>query len=310
MLISVVRADPYMRTVEGMGDPEMVGRTMLGGTVCVVIESRCASWNVGDLVVSYYGWQEYVVASPADVQWRHKDIPIQRWLPETGPPSCALGVLGMTGYTAYFGLLEVGQPKPGETVVVSAASGAVGQVVGQISKALGCRVVGIAGGETKCKFCVEELGFDMCIDYKKDGFPAALSAATPSGIDVYFENVGGPVLEAVLPRLNSGCRVPICGFVSSYNDMGSQPTPMQRLAEFGIPKMSKTGSPHGFRFFFWNHPAFLPKLDDALATLSKWVQQGKLKYRESVTNGIDTMVDSFIGMLNGQNFGKTIVKMS
>jgi len=304
--------DPYMRTIEGIANPESVGKTMVGGTLSEVMESRAEGWSVGDLVVGYYGWQDLCIAHNSDVQWGHPEIPIERWEPSLGPPSTALGVLGMTGYTAYFGLLEIGQPKPGETVVVSAASGAVGQVVGQIAKSLGCYVVGVAGGKPKCDFCVEDLGFDKCVDYKAGNLPSTLAAACPNGIDVYFENVGGEVLEAVLPLLNKGCRVPVCGFVSQYNvwNQMTHPAPMQRLKENGVPKMPKEGGREGFRFFFWMEPSFLLKRAEALSQLSAWLKEGKIKYRESTTFGLDTMVSAFSGMLRGENFGKAIVKLT
>jgi len=304
--------DPYMRTVEGIANPEIIGKTMIGGTVSEVVVSHAEGWHKGDLVVGYYGWQEYVVANSSDVQWFNSSIPIEKWDLSLGTPSAALGVLGMTGYTAYFGLLEVGQPQAGDTVVVSAASGAVGQVVGQIAKLLGCYVVGIAGGSMKCSFCVEQLGFDACVDYKESELPRRLSDACPKGIDVYFENVGGDVLEAVLPLLNPGCRVPVCGFISQYNswDNMTHPPPMQRLAECGIKKKSKKDQGPGFRFFFWMEPAFLPKRREALQRLSQWIKEGKIKYRESVTQGLDSMIGAFSGMLRGENFGKTVIKIT
>lgn len=311
MLLRTVWAsvDPYMRTVEGMGNPKLVGKTMIGSTVSEVVESRAPGWTPGDFVVGYYGWQEYVVANATDVQWHNKDIPIEKWDPALGEASTALGILGMTGYTAYFGLLEIGKPQEGETVVVSAASGAVGQIVGQLAKLRGCRVVGIAGGPQKCAYCVDELGFDACVDYKAPDLSKALAKAAPNGIDVYFENVGGDVLEAVIPLLNPGCRVPVCGFISQYNTM-TPSTPMQRLQEVGVKRLSKKGGTDGFRFFFWNEPAFLPKRVEALRALSRWIDEGKLKYRESVTQGLDSMVDAFTGMLRGDNFGKTVIKLA
>jgi len=277
------------------------------------VASRADGWNVGDLVLGYYGWQEYVIANATDVQWHNEGIPIEKWDQSMGPASTAVGILGMTGYTAYFGLLEVGQPRPGETVVVSAASGAVGQVVGQLAKIQGCRVIGIAGGARKCAYCVEELGFDACLDYKSPDLPTRLASVAPDGIDVYFENVGGDVLEAVLPLLNKGCRVPVCGYVSQYNGDMSK-APMVRLRETGVKKMGSAGGTigtEGFRFFFWSEPAFLPKRMDALRNLAGWVKEGKLKYKESVTEGgLDSMVDAFAGMLRGDNFGKAVIKFA
>lgn len=302
--------DPYMRSPEGMGNPKAVGKTMLGGSVSEVVQSKAIGWNEGDLCVGYYGWQEHCIANPSKDTQFHGSLPVEKWSLSLGPASTALGVLGMTGYTAYFGLLEVGQPKAGETVVVSAASGAVGQVVGQIAKIKGCRVVGIAGGPKKCSYCVDELGFDACIDYKAPNLKENLAASVPNGIDVYFENVGGDVLDAVVPLLNQDCRVPICGFVSQYNSFGTDTVriPMQVLTEAGHSPM-KRGMKSGFRMFFWSHPDFLPKCGEALKTMSTWIKEGKLKHRESVTEGgLDSMVDAFAGMLKGENFGKAVVK--
>ncbi len=245
-------------------------------------------------------------------------MPIEKWDRSLGPPATALGILGMTGYAAYVGLLNVATIDRGETVVVSAASGAVGQVVGQLAKIHGCRVVGIAGGPRKCAYCVDELGFDACIDYKAGDLRAALAAAVPDGIDVYFENVGGEVLEAVIPLLNPRCRVPVCGWISQYNTPGNnvpweqqQTTPLQRLREAGLKELGKEGSTEGFRFFhFMELAARQPDARESLRTMSGWIKEGKLKHRESVTQGLDSSVEAFIGMLRGQNFGKTMVQVS
>ncbi len=305
--------DPYMRSGP-MNKEENVGSTMVGGTVSEVVESRASGWSQGDLVVGYYGWQEYSIGTPEDVQWGNKDMPIEKWDGSLGPASTALGTLGMTGYAAYPGLLNVATVKAGETVVVSAASGAVGQVVGQLATIHGARAVGIAGGPRKCAYCVDELGFDACIDYKAGDLPTALAAAVPDGIDVYFENVGGEVLEAVIPLLNAGCRVPLCGWVSQYNNAPGQqqpPTPLQRLREEGLKVLGKAGSTEGFAFFgFTQLSARQPEAGDALRTMSGWIKEGKLKYRESVSQGLDSCVDAFIGMLRGENFGKTMVQIS
>lgn len=306
--------DPYIRTGEGMTNPKALGRTMIGGTVSEVLESKTAGWNPGDLVVGYYGWQDYAIAKATNVQWYNKSWPIEKWDPALGEASYALGILGMTGYTAYFGLQEFGKPKAGDTVVVSAASGAVGAVVGQLAKNQGCRVVGVAGGPKKCTYCVEELGFDACIDYKVSGFPQALASAVPKGIDIYFENVGGDVLEAVIPLLNKGCRVPICGYVSQYNspDTRTSPahpkTPLQRLKEIGLPVMGKKGAMDGFAFFGFIQ--FVDRFPHAQQILSNLINEGKLKVRESISHGLDSSLDAFRGMLRGENFGKTLVKLS
>lgn len=307
--------DPYMRTGEGMNNPKLVGRTLVGGTVSEVVESRASGWSPGDLVVGYYGWQEYAIGKASDVQWGIKHWPIEKWDPSLGEASAALGLLGMTGYTAYFGLLERAQPKAGETVVVSAASGAVGAVVGQLAKMRGCRVVGVAGGPNKCDYCVNELGFDACVDYKAVDFSRSLAAAVPNGVDVYFENVGGDVLEAVIPLLNKEtCRVPVCGFISQYNSADSKTstahpkTPLQRLKEMGLPVLGKRGSTTGYGFFGFME--FLPHFPRALRDLSQWTKEGKLKQRTSVTQGLESSVDAFIGMLRGENFGKTLVEVA
>ena len=231
-----------------MNSAKSVGRPIVGGTVSEVLESKAEGWAAGDLVVGYSGWQEYSIGTPEDVQWGHPQYPIEKWDSDLGEPSTALGILGMTGYTAYHGTFGVADAQPGETVVVSAASGAVGQVVGQLAKIKGCRAVGIAGGPAKCAFCTDTLGFDACIDYKAAGFADALAAACPDGIDVYFENVGGDVLEAVLPLLTPTCRVPVCGWISSYNDPGNNVsrdeqsgTPLVRLAEHGLAESGAPG---------------------------------------------------------------------
>ncbi len=304
--------DPYMRSGP-MNKEENVGSTLIGGTLSEVVESRASGWSKGDLVVGYYGWQEYSVGTPQDIQWGNEGMPIEKWDGSLGPDSTALGILGMTGYTAYQGLLNVAKVKAGDTVVVSAASGAVGQVVGQLAKIHGARAVGIAGGPEKCAYCVDNFGFDACVDYKAGSLPAKLAAAVPEGIDIYFENVGGDVLEAVIPLLNPGCRVPICGYVSQYNIAPEKqsPSPLKRLRAEGLKVLGKEGSTEGYAFFaFTQLSAKQPDAREALRTLSDWIKEGKLDYRESVTQGLDSWVDAFIGMLRGENFGKTMVQIS
>ena len=296
-----------------MLQPDNVGQTVIGGTVSEVVESRSPAWEVGDLVVGSYGWQEYGIGAAADVQWNNPNMPIQKWDGSLGEPSTALGILGMTGYTAYEGLLNVAKVQPGETVVVSAASGAVGQVVGQLATIHGARAVGIAGGPAKCGFCIDELGFDACIDYKAGNLVDDLAVATPAGVDIYFENVGGDVLEAVIPRLNPGARVPVCGFIAHYNETPTtrRVNPLQRLRAEGLKVLGKDGNTEGFTFFtFANLASRHPDAERALEMLSAWIKSGRLKYRESVTDGLDSAVDAFIGMLGGRNFGKTMVRVS
>jgi len=304
--------DPYMRSVF-MPRPDNVGKTVIGGTVSEVIESKTPAWEAGDLVVGYYGWQEHSIGTPSDVQWNNPNMPIRKWDSSLGSPSTALGILGMTGYTAYEGLLNVAKVEPGQTVVVSAASGAVGQVVGQLAKIHGARAVGIAGGPAKCRFCVDELGFDACIDYKAGNLAADLAAATPDGVDIYFENVGGDVLEAVIPRLNPGARIPICGFIAHYNETPDtrRMNPLQRLQAEGLPVLGRDGNTEGYAFFgFSNLASRHPEAEQALEALSAWIKSGRLKYRESITDGLDSAVDAFIGMLGGRNFGKTMVRVA
>tara|TARA_B100000676_G_scaffold296801_1_gene337580 strand:+ start:2028 stop:3086 length:1059 start_codon:yes stop_codon:yes gene_type:complete len=304
--------DPYMRS-GFMAQAENLGATVIGGTVSEVVSSRCDGWSEGDLVVGYYGWQEYSIARADDVQWNNPGMPLEKWDGSLGPASTALGILGMTGYTAYEGLLNQARVREGDTVVVSAASGAVGQVVGQLAKIRGARAIGIAGGPEKCAWCVDEVGFDACVDYKAGNLHADLAAAAPDGVDIYFENVGGDVLEAVIPLLNEGARVPICGFIAHYNltEEERRPTPLQRLRQEGLPVLGKDGSESGFAFFAFSQlSAKHPDAENALREMSDWIKAGRLKYRESVTEGIESCVPSFIGMLGGANFGKTMVKVS
>jgi NADPH-dependent curcumin reductase CurA len=286
--------DPYMRG--RMSDrasyarPIAIGEVMVGGTVGRVVTSKADTYKEGALLVGYGGWQDYALFDAADRQVMKIDSPL--------PVSTALGVCGMPGVTAYFGLLKLGEPKAGETVVVSAASGAVGSVVGQIAKLMGCRAVGVAGGPAKCKSVVEELGFDACIDHRAPGMDAALAAACPNGIDVYFENVGGKVLEAVAKLLNPGSRVPICGFISQYNEENPV-TPFSVLGALPTPPM------HRF-FLVWEWPEEYPA---AVLQLVSWVKDGKIKYREDIVQGLEEAPRALIGVLRGENFGKKVVRI-
>ena len=217
-------------------------------------------------------------------------------------PSYALGVLGMPSFTAHYGLLEIGQPKAGETVAVAAATGGVGAVVGQIAKIKGCRAVGIAGGPDKCKLAVETLGFDVCIDHKAPDFAAQLKAACPKGIDVYFENVGGPVLEAVLPLLNDFARVPLCGLISGYNNpgMAGGPSMGQLMGLMLIRRLKVQG------FIIADH---FDKLPGFLGDMAGWVMSGKVKYLEHKVKGLENAPGAFIGLLKGENVGKVVVEL-
>jgi NADPH-dependent curcumin reductase CurA len=215
-----------------------------------------------------------------------------------GAPSAALGVLGMTGVTAHYGLLELAKPKAGETVVVTAASGAVGGVVGQIAKLKGCRVVGIAGGAEKCRYVVEELGFDVCVDYRAPDFEEQLAAATPHYVDVLFENVGGPILDAVLQRIADHARIALCGNVSQYN--AKEPYGVKGLRQLLMHRVTT------YAFVIADHREYWPK---ALADLSVWLKEGKIKFKEDVADDLLNAPDAFIRMLTGKNFGKQLVKV-
>ena len=248
-------------------------------------------FKVGDIVEESLGWQEYAIGGGP--RMRKVD-------PSLAPISTANGVLGMPGMTAYFGLLECGQPKPGETIVVSAASGAVGQIVGQIGKIMGCRVVGIAGGAKKCAFVKDELGFDACVDYKAgNDLDAALRAACPNGIDVYFDNVGGDVSDAVLRNIKFFGRVALCGSISQYNAT-TPPMGPPLLGTF----VGKRVRAQGFIV-----TDFAGKYDAAMRQMGEWIRSGQLKYREDVVQGIDKAPRAFIGLLRGENFGKLLIKM-
>jgi NADPH-dependent curcumin reductase CurA len=286
--------DPYMRgrmsDRQSYAKPVGIGEVMVGGTVGRVVESNAPDLGIGKLVVGYGGWQDYAVLDPA----AQGVLPIASDL----PMSTALGVAGMPGATAYFGLTKIGEPKPDETVVVSAASGAVGSVVGQLAKILGCHAVGVAGGPAKCEYVTKELGFDACIDHRSPSMAEELKRACPEGIDVYFENVGGKVLEAVAPLLNPGSRVPICGFISQYNEENPV-SPFTVLGALPNPPV------HRF-FLVWEWPQEYPA---AIEKLAGWVRDGKLRYTEDVTEGLEQAPRALIGVLRGENFGKKIIKI-
>ena len=291
--------DPYMRGrmnpgpsyAKGVG----LGEVMVGGTVSRVVESRLAGYAAGDLVLTANGWQDYGLSDGAGV--RKLD-------PAEAPISTALGVLGMPGHTAYVGLLDHGRPQPGETVVVSAASGAVGAVVGQIAKIKGCRAVGIAGTPDKCAYVTGGLGFDACVNHREDDLRGALRAACPDGVDVYFENVGGKVFEAVLPLLNDFARVPVCGRIANYNQTEPPPGPNQVARLMGLTLVRRLT----FRgFIVFDH---LDRQPDFLRDVGAWIRAGAVKYREDVVEGLDRAVPAFLGLLRGENFGKLLVRVS
>ena len=220
-------------------------------------------------------------------------------------PSLALGVLGMPGFTAFMGLLDIGQPKAEETVVVAAASGAVGSVVGQIAKVKGCRAIGIAGGPEKCRFVQEELGFDACVDHHRHDFPKLLAAACPKGIDVYFENVGGTVFDAVLPLLNPRARVPLCGLIANYNDTQLPPGP-DRMGLLTRTLLTKRIKMQGFIIF----SDYGDRYSEFIKQMAPWVADGTIKFREDIVEGLENAPEAFIGLLQGKNFGKLIVRVA
>ncbi len=286
--------DPYMRgrmsAAKSYAKPVEIGECMVGGTVGEIVASRNAKFSVGDIVLGYGGWQDYAFSG---------GVGLRKLDPAAAPVTTALGVLGMPGMTAYAGLLEIGRPKPGETVAVAAASGAVGSVVGQIAKIKGCRAVGIAGGPDKCRYVVEELGFDACIDHRAPDLARQLDAACPAGIDVYFENVGGAVQQAVWPLLNDFARIPVCGLIAQYS--AGTPVPGPDMSSVLRKRLTLRG------FIVWD---FAAKQDDFLREASEWVRSGRLKYREDVVDGLENAPAAFLGLLQGKNFGKLLVKVA
>jgi hypothetical protein len=291
--------DPYMRgrmnDAKSYADPVALGDVMVGGSICRVLESKHPDYQTGDWVVALGGWQDFSVLQGEQLLKLPSNM---------SHPSYALGVLGMPGLTAYMGLLDIGDPQPGETVVVAAATGAVGCLVGQIAKLKGCKVVGIAGGQTKCQYAVDTLGFDACIDHRSEDLAQQLSAACSSGIDVYFENVGGKVFEAVLPLLNSAARVPLCGLISHYNAT-SLPSGPDKSAQLMAMLLIKRIKMQGFIVFEdYGH-----RYAEFSQQMSNWLMAGKIKYKEHIVDGLDKSAEAFIGLLQGDNFGKLIVRV-
>jgi NADPH-dependent curcumin reductase len=291
--------DPYMRGRMNEGPsyapPVALGAVMTGQTVSVVEASDVAAFKAGDLVVANVGWQDFGISDGRDL------LKIDARLPH---PSYGLGVLGMPGLTAYVGLLDIGQPQPGETVVVAAATGAVGAVVGQIAKIKGCRVVGVAGGARKCAYAREELGFDECLDHHAPELPQRLAAACPKGIDVYFESVGGEVLYAVIPLLNVGARVPLCGLISWYN-LAKLPTGVDRTPQLLLTTLRQRVKIQGFIIF--DH---YRRMGAFQQDMSGWLREGRVRYREEVIEGLENAPRGLIGLLRGENFGKLIVRVA
>ena len=291
--------DPYMRgrmnDTKSYAEPVAVGGVMVGGTVNRVERSNHPDYQVGDWVLGYVGWQDYGVSDGGGL------IKLD---PATAPVSYALGVLGMPGFTAYMGLLDIGQPKAGETLVVAAATGPVGATVAQIGKLKGCRVVAVAGSEEKCRYALDQLGVDACLNHKDDDFAEQLAKACPQGIDIYYENVGGKVLDAVLPLLNSSARIPVCGLISRYNAT-SLPYGPDRLGQLMATILVKRLTVKGFIIFDdYGH-----RYDEFARDMGQWLAEGKIKYREQIVDGLENAPDAFIGLLQGKNFGKLVIRV-
>ena len=291
--------DPYMRgrmsDAPSYAAPVEIGAVMVGGTVARVVASQAKGFTAGDWVLSFNGWQDYAVSDGHGVTNLGQS-------PQH--PSWALGIMGMPGFTAWAGLTQIGAPKAGETIVVAAATGPVGATVGQIGKLLGCRVVGVAGGPEKCAYAVNELGFDSCIDHKAPDFAEQLKTACGDGIDVYFENVGGKVLDAVIPLLNPNARMPVCGLVSQYNatDLPAGPDRMNWLMGQILRKKIKVQGFIIFDDFGHLYPEFAKEM-------SAWIEDGKIKYREEIIDGLENAPEAFIGLLKGENFGKRVIRV-
>ncbi|MCZ3381813.1 NADP-dependent oxidoreductase [Kosakonia sp. SOY2] len=291
--------DPYMRgrmsDAPSYSPPVKIGEVMCGGTVSRVVKSQHPDFAEGDWVLGYSGWQDYDISGGEGLVKLGDNPP---------HPSWPLGILGMPGFTAYMGLLDIGQPKSGETLVVAAATGPVGATVGQIGKIKGCRVVGVAGGSEKCRHAVDVLGFDHCIDHHAEDFAEQLAAACPQGIDIYFENVGGKVFDAVLPLLNTSARIPLCGLVSGYNatDLPAGPDRIPLLMAILLKKRIRLqgfiiGQDYGHR------------IHEFQQEMEQWIRQEIIQYREQLIEGLENAPDAFIGLLEGKNFGKVVMQI-
>lgn len=289
--------DPYMRGRMNAGpsyaSPAEINEVMPGQSVCEVVESNISDFGPGDMILAETGWQNYSLTGTENVQ---------KIDPSIAPSSYSLGVLGMPGFTAYTGLLNIGKPQPGETLVAAAASGAVGSVVGQLGKIKGCRVVGIAGGQEKCNFVKEEFGFDACLDHREPELDKRLKAACPDGIDIYFENVGGAVFDAVLPLLNRFARVPVCGLIAHYNDKALPPEP-NRVPLLLRAILAKRLTFRGFIYF-----DYASQFPEFVREMEAWLRESRIKYREDITDGLENAPQELIRLLKGQNFGKKIIR--
>ncbi|MGF1763292.1 NADP-dependent oxidoreductase [Aliivibrio kagoshimensis] len=292
--------DPYMRgrmsDAKSYADPVAIDDVMVGATVCQIEVSNNPNFAVGDWVLAYTGWQDYAVSDGEGL------MPLGD---KPQNPSYALGIMGMPGFTAYMGLLDIGQPKEGETIVVAAATGPVGATVGQIGKLKGCRVVGVAGGQEKCDYAKNVLGFDACIDHKADDFAEQLAKECTQGIDVYFENVGGKVFDGVLPLLNTGARIPVCGLISQYNAT-SLPEGPDRLSMLMGTLLVKRIKVQGFIIF----DDYAHRYNEFAQQMGQWLSEGKIHYREHLVEELESAPEAFMGLLEGKNFGKLVVRVN
>jgi hypothetical protein len=290
--------DPYMRNLmdevgPGYAPSINLGETMVGGTVSEIVVSRHPQFRSGDVVLANTGWQDYSLSDGSDLQTLGNMV----------EPSLALGGLGMPGFTAYVGLLDIGEPKPGETLVVAAATGAVGTVVGQIAKLKGLRVIGIAGSAEKCRYATEVLGFDLCLNHRNPQLDTVLAEACPDGIDIYFESVGGKVFEAVLPLLNQKSRVPVCGFIAHYNQQSTVDGP-NRLPSLIATLLQKRIRMEGF--IILDH--YAERFESFRRDMNEWIDGGKIKLREDKIQDLANAPAAFIGLLKGENFGKLLIE--
>ena len=282
-------ARTWLNDQPGYLPPVVLGEVIRAAGIGEVVESRCDAYRIGDLVTTLTGFQEYSII---------RDDMFSTVIPDETDQVAIMSVYGSSGATAYFGMTDIGRPQPGETVVVSAAAGATGSVAGQVAKIAGARVIGIAGGPEKCRVVVEDFGFDACIDYKNDDLPAALKQHCPKGVNVYFDNVGGPILNAVLGRLAPRARVVLCGVISSYLT-GEHPGPANY-----VNLLAKTASMQGFNALeMWN------RFDEAFADLRRWERDGSLRHRETIFEGLESCVDALNGLFTGANIGKMLVKI-
>ena len=291
--------DPYMRgrmdDAKSYAVPVAIGSVMESGCVAEVMESKNARFQAGDIVNGRFGWRTHIISDGAGVRKVNKDI---------APISTSIGILGMPGMTAYVGLLDIGEPKEGETVVVSAASGAVGAVVGQIAKIKGCRVIGVAGSKEKCEYVRDELGFDECISHYNEDLPMQLSDVCPNGVDVYFENVGGKVFEAVLPLLNSFARIPLCGLISRYSHVGEFPGPNL------LPTLTRSILTNRLKIQGYIITERWSRFPEFEKDVGARIDSGQLKYKEDFMDGIEQAPEAFMRLIKGKNFGKLIVRTS